>query len=118
LVPGALSSSSLNNSRLCKIYNKYEDAICKKGRVLLDRLGLNQWFVDWKNPPPIPDQLSNVLHQQLKNIMHLEKGMAQQLNLEKGCSLMQHCESPPTLLLVSALSGWFLMRGSSCGILV
>lgn len=49
-------------------------AICKKGRVLLDRLGLNQWFVDWKKPPPIPDWLFNVLHQQLKTSCTWKRG--------------------------------------------
>jgi len=58
LVPGASSSSSLVDNRLCKIYNEYE--ICKmqyaicKGRVLPDRLGLNQCFIDWKTPSPDP----------------------------------------------------------------
>ena len=36
------------------------------------------------------------------------------MNFEKGGSLTRRCESPPTFLLVSLLSGWFLIRGSSC----
>ena len=57
-VQGASSSSSLVDTRLCKIYNEYE--ICKmqyaicKGRVLPDGLGLNQCLIDWKTPSPDP----------------------------------------------------------------
>ena len=46
--------SLLNDSRLCKIYSEYEicnNATCK-GRVLSDGMGLNQCYIDWKNPLP------------------------------------------------------------------
>ncbi len=78
LVPGASSSSSLDNSRLCKIYIEYEIcnmqyAICR-GSVLSDGLGLNQCLLIGKNPPLIPDRLSNALPPSIEKLMHSERG--------------------------------------------
>ena len=57
-------------------------------------------FIDWKkNPPPIPDQLSNVLPPSIEKLHALGKESSQ-LNLKKGGNLMQRCKSPPTFLLV------------------
>ena len=47
LVPGALSSSSLDDSRLYKIYNEYE--ICNMQRDGPDGwAGFKSMFIDWK----------------------------------------------------------------------
>jgi len=54
------SSSSLDDSRLCKIYNEYETCNMQR-EVLPDWLCLNQCLLIGKPPPPIPDQLSDVL---------------------------------------------------------
>ncbi len=90
-----------------------------KGRVLSDRLGLNQWFVDWKNTPPIPDQLSDVLPQSIEKHHALEKGEVSAIEPWKGmqpnAKLWVSTNVTPRVLV---LLGWFLMGGSSCGILV
>ena len=47
LVPGTLSSSSLDDSRLYKIYNEYE--ICNMQRDGPDGwAGFKSMFIDWK----------------------------------------------------------------------
>ena len=76
--------------------------------------GFESMYIDCKKTlPPIPDRLSDVLPPSIEKLHALGKESSQ-LNLEKGGSLTRQCESPPTFLLVSALSGWFLMRGLSC----
>ncbi len=60
LVPGASSSSSLDGSRMCKVYDEYE--ICNMQREgPAGWAGFESMFIDWKPPPPIPDWLSDVL---------------------------------------------------------
>jgi hypothetical protein len=60
LVPGALSSSSHNNSRMSKLYN--ECAICNMQRKgFAGRAGFESMFIDRKPPPPIPDHLFDLL---------------------------------------------------------
>jgi hypothetical protein len=60
LVPGASSSSLLDNSRVCKVYNEYK--ICSMQREgPVGWAGFESMFIDWKPPPPILDRLSNVL---------------------------------------------------------
>ncbi len=59
-VPGASSSSLLDNSMMCKVYNEYE--ICNIQRVgLAGRAGFESMFIDWNPPSPIPDWLSDML---------------------------------------------------------
>jgi hypothetical protein len=50
-------------------------AICK-GRVLPDKAGLESMFIDWKPPPPIPDQLSDVLPPSIEKLNALGKRLA------------------------------------------
>ena len=60
LAPEALSSSSLNDSWLYKIYNEYK--ICNMQREgPASQAGFESMFIDWESPPPIPDRLSDVL---------------------------------------------------------
>jgi hypothetical protein len=60
LGPGPLSLSLLNDSRMCKVYNKYK--ICNMQREgPAGRAGFESMFIDWNPPPPILDWLSNVL---------------------------------------------------------
>ncbi len=59
-VPGALSLSPLDNSRMCKVYNEYK--ICNVQREgPAGWAGFESMFIDWKPPPLIPDRLSDVL---------------------------------------------------------
>ncbi len=77
---------------------------------------INVYWLE-KPPPLIPDWLSDVLPPSIEKLHALGKESSQ-FNLEKEGSLTQRCKSPPNFLFISALSGWFLMQGSSCWTLV
>jgi hypothetical protein len=89
-------------------------AICK-GKILLDRLvWINVYWLETPSPNPgSAVQCASTINWKTSCTW---KKASSQLNLKKGGHLMQRCKSPPTFLL--ELSGWFLMRGLSCWILV
>jgi hypothetical protein len=75
LVPGASSSSSLDISRMCKVYNEYETCNMQREGPA-GRAGFELMFIDWKPPPPISDRLSNVLPPSIEKLNALRKRLA------------------------------------------
>ena len=86
--------------------------------VLPDGLGLNRCSNNRsKPPPPIPDRAFRCVSTTNLASSSTREEVAQ-LYRANGGSLARRDESPPTFLLVSALLGWFQMRGSSDGTLL
>ncbi len=89
------------------IYNM-QYAICK-GRVLSDGLNLNQCVLIETKLPQSQIGYPMCFHHQLK-ASWTQKG-------DLSISLAQRCMLSLTFLPISALSGWFMMWGLSCGTL-